>query len=64
MPRVPSIVDRWAVGSQQASRRNAMVALTALTQRRAERTEVEEFLAALHQPSRSEAAGSVAGARG
>ena len=59
-----SLVGRWAVGSQQASRRNAMVALTALTQRRAERTDVEEFLAALQEPSRSEAPGSVAGARG
>lgn len=38
-------VDGWAVRSQQRARRNAMVALTALTQRRAERTEVEEYLA-------------------
>lgn len=64
MPRVPSLVERWAVGSQQASRRNAMVALTALTQRRAERAEVEEFLAALRDPSHPEAPGNVAGGRG
>jgi hypothetical protein len=64
MLRVPALVGRWAVGSQQVSRRNAMVALTALTQRRAEAIEVEEFLAALREPSRSEAPGSVAGARG
>jgi len=37
---------RWAVRSQQRSRRNAMVAATALTQRRAEAREVEEYLAA------------------
>ena len=36
----------WAVSSQQRSRRNAMVAATALTQRRAERHEVEDYLAA------------------
>ena len=39
-------VDRWAVASQQQARRNAMVAATALTQRRAETREVEDFLAA------------------
>ncbi len=36
----------WPVQSQQGSRRNALVASTALTQRRRERDEVEEFLAA------------------
>ncbi len=40
-----SPIARWAVGSQQRSRRNAMLASTALTQRRSERVEVEEFLA-------------------
>jgi len=39
---------RWHVHSQEIARRNAMVASTALTQRRIERLEVEEFLA-LHQ---------------
>ncbi len=39
-------VDQWAVASQQQARRNAMVAATALTQRRAETREVEDFLAA------------------
>lgn len=39
---------RWHVHSQEVARRNAMVASTALTQRRVERLEVEEFLA-LHQ---------------
>lgn len=37
---------RWPVESQLAARRNAMVAATALAQQRAEREEVEEFLAA------------------
>jgi len=36
---------RWPVGSQEVARRNAMVASTALTQRRSELHEVEEFLA-------------------
>lgn len=36
---------RWHVHSQEVARRNAMVASTALTQRRAELDEVEEFLA-------------------
>lgn len=38
-------VRRWPVESQQGARRNAMVASTALAQRRAESEEVEEFLA-------------------
>ena len=38
-------VRRWPVESQQRARRNAMVASTALAQRRAEREDVEEFLA-------------------
>jgi len=39
-------VDRWAVGAQHHARRNAMIASTRLARRRAERVEVEEFLAA------------------
>jgi hypothetical protein len=39
---------RWHVHSQEVARRNAMVARTALTQRRAELNEVEAFLAS-HQ---------------
>ena len=38
------LLDRWARASQQGSRRNAMVAATALTQRRVERDEVEAYL--------------------
>jgi hypothetical protein len=35
----------WPVDSQQVARRNAMVACTALAARRAEREEVDEFMA-------------------
>jgi hypothetical protein len=35
----------WHVSSQQQARRNALVASTALTQRRRELLDVEEFLA-------------------
>ncbi len=37
----------WHVTSQQQSRRNALVASTALMQRRREQVEVDEFLALL-----------------
>lgn len=46
-----TLIDRWAVASQQQARRNAMVASTALTQRRAELVEVEELLASLGEGS-------------
>lgn len=46
---VTTLVERWAVSSQQTARRNAMIASTALTQRRAERLDVDEFLASLTQ---------------
>ena len=36
----------WPVETQQGSRRNALIASTALTQRRKERDEVEDFLVA------------------
>lgn len=39
------VVGSWPVRSQEAARRNALVASTALTARRRERDEVEEFLA-------------------
>lgn len=39
-------VQRWALDSQRQACRNAMVAGTALAARRAEREEVEAFLAA------------------
>ena len=44
--RLVRSVLAWPVETQQGSRRNAMVASTALTERRRERDEVEEFLAA------------------
>jgi hypothetical protein len=44
-------VRRWPVEAQQQARRNAMVAATALAQRRAELEEVQEFLAGVGRPS-------------
>jgi hypothetical protein len=41
----------WSVESQQQARRNAMVASTSLAQRRAERDDVEHFLAAVSTPA-------------
>ncbi|CAB4693899.1 MAG: hypothetical protein F2667_03035 [Actinobacteria bacterium] len=40
------VAQQWAVQSQQQARRNAMVACTALAQRRAERDEVDDYFAA------------------
>jgi hypothetical protein len=50
----------WPVESQQRARRNAMVASTALAQRRAEREDVEEFFAARGKDTGSAPAPSVA----
>ena len=44
--RLVRSVLAWPVETHQGSRRNAMVASTALIERRRERDEVEEFLAA------------------
>jgi len=49
--RVAGPLLRWSAEAQLTSRRNAMVASTALAQRRAEREEVEEVLAALRTTS-------------
>lgn len=42
--RLVSAAAQWHVTSQHQARRNALVASTALTQRRRELTDVEEFL--------------------
>jgi hypothetical protein len=55
IPRLVKAVGwavQWPVTSQEVSRRNAMLAATALTQRRAERLEVEEFFARYVEQSR------------
>ena len=44
IPLLSQWVDHWAAGAQQQSRRNAMIASTALAQQRAERLEVQAFL--------------------
>jgi len=51
---------RWPVDSQLVARRNAMIASTALAQRRAEREEVEEYLASRRQAPAPEAAAHAA----
>jgi hypothetical protein len=51
-----SWIERLAVASQQTARRNAMIASTALTQRRTELIEVEEYLASLGESSAHEVA--------
>jgi len=43
--RILGAVAAWPVASQQQARRNALLASTALTDRRRERLEVEDFLA-------------------
>jgi hypothetical protein len=43
--RVVEKARSWPVDSQQVARRNAMIACTALAARRAEREDVEEYLA-------------------
>ena len=43
--RLGQTISEWPVASQQQSRRNAMVALTACAHRRAEREDVASFFA-------------------
>jgi hypothetical protein len=52
---------RWSVESQQGSRRNAMLASTALAARRAERDDVEAFLRAADAGRRAAGAAAVHG---
>ena len=54
------LIDRWAIESQQTARRNAMIASTALTQRRSELIEVEDFFASLREDSTCENAAQAA----
>jgi hypothetical protein len=42
-------VHAWSVDSQQGARRNAMVANTALAARRAERQDVDAYIAAMRR---------------
>ena len=44
-------IARWHVTTQNGARRNALLASTALAQRRKERHEVEQFLSRLNQPN-------------
>jgi len=54
--RLVSAAAQWHVTSQQQSRRNALVASTALTERRRELLDVEEFLAEHARRTRARAA--------
>lgn len=58
--RTVAAVRRWPVESQQRARRNAMIASTALAQRRAESDDVEEFFATLGGASAPEDAAHAA----
>ena len=58
--QVVTAVREWPVESQQGSRRNAMIASTALAQRRAELEDVEDFLAALGRAPAPEVAAQAA----
>ena len=58
--RLVTVVARWPVESQQRARRNAMIASTALAQRRAELDEVERFLASLGGSPAAEVAAEAA----
>jgi hypothetical protein len=58
--RLVDTARQWPVESQQRSRRNAMIASTALAQRRAELDDVDEFLAALRQVRTPEVAAQAA----
>ncbi len=58
--RLVDPVRRWPVESQQRARRNAMIASTALAQRRAELDDVEEFLAARGRTTVAEVAAQAA----
>ena len=53
-------VRRWPVDSQLGARRNAMIASTALAQRRAELQDVEEYLAMRRGTPMSEVVASAA----
>jgi hypothetical protein len=58
--RLLAAVTRWPVESQQPARRNAMIASTALAQRRAELDDVEQFLASRHGSTALEVAAQAA----
>ena len=58
--RLGQTITEWPVASQQQARRNAMVALTACAQRRAEREDVASFLAERSTPSTDARAGTAA----
>jgi hypothetical protein len=51
LPSLAAAARTWAVESQQVSRRNAMLAATECSQRRVEREDVADYLAARTPPA-------------
>ena len=51
LPNLAAAARTWAVESQQVARRNAMLAATECAQRRAERRDVEDYLAGRRPPT-------------
>lgn len=58
------LLDHWARRSQQAARRNAMVATTEATRRRVERDDVAAYLHGLRAPEDATQAREVVAAGG
>jgi hypothetical protein len=52
LPNLAAAARTWAVESQQVARRNAMLAATECAQRRAERQDVDDYLANRRPPRR------------
>jgi hypothetical protein len=50
LPNLAAAARTWAVESQQVARRNAMLAATECAQRRAERQDVDDYLAKRRPP--------------
>jgi hypothetical protein len=55
LPNLAAAARTWAVESQQLSRRNAMLAAIECSQRRVEREDVDDYLAARTAPAQRSA---------
>ena len=62
-PSLTSAARTWSVESQQVSRRNAMLAATQCAQRRVERQDVADYLAARKTPGSASSDASVRAAQ-
>jgi hypothetical protein len=61
---IDDLARAWPVASQQQSRRNAMIACTALAQRRAEREDVDDYFEAAEAGNAERPADAVRTAHG